>query len=229
MAKTKKVYTNALLGPFTFAHVHLSSPDTEGTYADNKYKVDGIGDPDGKAMAKAQSVLKEAIKACGLTPKGLNLPIKKETSKDKDTGKKSETGKLFIRSKSKQAPAIVDIKGNPIPAKALKGMKIGAGSEGLIEGYFTDYETTERVKDKETGEVEVVTIKGMSFTLTGIQLLKYVKGGGRGSNFGAYEGEGYEGGFTYEGGDDDEDGGLDLASDDGDEQDADDDEGGLDI
>jgi hypothetical protein len=227
MAKAKKACTDAILGPFVFSFCHLSSPDTEGTFADNKYKVDGVGDPEGKAMAAAKAKLEEAIAACGLKAKGLNLPIKKQTSKNQDTGKKEETGKLFLRAKATRAPVIVDANGQPIPAKALRKMNIGSGSEGLIEGYFTDYETTERVKDKDTGEVEVVTIKGISFTLKGIQLIKYVKGGGEAGNFGAYEG----GGFSYEADDEDDDdtedkntsGGLDLSSDD------DGDEGGLDI
>lgn len=226
MAKAKKVYTNAILGPFVFAHVHLSSPDTQGQYADNKYKVDGVGDPGSDVMKAAEAKILEAIKACGLKPKGLNTPLKKQTEKDA-SGKKVDTGKLFIRAKSNRAPVIVDASGNPIPAKALKKLKIGAGSEGLIEGYFTDYETTERVKNAATGEVEVETIKGISFTLTGIQLLKYVKAQSQGG-FGAYNG----GGFVYDGDDDDDEdegdnssGGLDI----GDDSDDDDDEGGLDI
>lgn len=227
-AKTKKIYTDAILGPFVFSHVHLSSPDTEGQFADNKFKVDGVADPKTKAIAETEAVLKDVLKKVGLPAKGTNLPLKKQT--EKVDGKKVETGKLFLRAKSNRAPVIVDASGKPIPANALKKMKIGAGSEGRIEGYFTDYETTERVRNAD-GEVEVITIKGVSFTLTGIQLLKLVQGGGGASRFGAYEG--YEGGFTYEGGDDaDGDDGLDLASDDGDDRGdnaADGDEGGLDI
>lgn len=224
MAQAKKVYTNALLGPFTFGHVHLSSPDTQGTYADSKYKVDGIDKPGSKAMKAAEAKVLEAIKACGLQPKGINLPIKKETEKNAE-GKKVETGNLFIRAKSKKAPLIVDIKGQPIPDKVLRNMKIGAGSVGLIEGYLTDYETTDRVRNAD-GEIETTTVKGISFTLTGIQLLKYVKSTG-GSSFGAYEG--YEGeGFVYDGVEDEDSntsGGLDI----GDDDDGDNDEGGLDI
>ncbi|MFC6622023.1 ssDNA-binding protein [Novosphingobium panipatense] len=224
-AKPKKTYVDAILGPFVFSHVHLSSPDTEGQFADNKYKVDGVADPKSKAIAEVEATLKDVLKKVGLPAKGTNLPLKKQM--EKVDGKKQETGKLFLRAKSNRAPLIVDASGKPIPKEALKKMKIGAGSEGRIEGYFTDYETTERVRNAD-GEVEVITIKGVSFTLTGIQLLKLVNGGG-GSRFGAYEG--YEGGFTYSGDDGDEDA-LDLSADDGDDRDAGDadgDEGGLDI
>lgn len=224
-AKSKKTYVDAILGPFVFSHVHLSSPDTEGQYADNKFKVDGVGDPKSKAIAEAEAVIKDVLKKVGLPAKGTNIPLKRQTEKN-DAGKKVETGKLFLRAKSNRSPVIVDAKGEPIPAKALKKMKIGAGSEGLIDGYFTDYETTEKVRN-EDGELETVTVKGVSFTLKGIQLIKYVKGGG-GSRFGSYEGGE---GFTYEGGDDDDEDGLDYGSDDdGDRSGADEgDEGGLDI
>lgn len=219
MAKQPRKY--ATLGPFVFAHPHITSPDTEGKFADGKYKVDGVADPKSKPMADAQAVLTDAVKEFGLPKKGIQLPIKKEIDKDA-AGKKVETGKFVLRTKSKFAPAVVDAAGNPIPEKSLKNMKIGAGSEGRLEGYFAPYTSSEKVRNAD-GDLEVVETQGVNFTLTGVQLLKLVKGSTGGSSFGAYEG----GGFTYEAGDDDEDsntsGGLDIGADD------DDDEGGLDI
>lgn len=221
MAKKPRIY--ATLGPFTFAFPHITSPDTEGQYADNKYKVDAVGDPKSKGMVKAQETVAEALKTFGLPKKGTGIPLKKETEKNKDTGKKVETGNLVLKAKSSYAPALVDASGKPIPAKALKTLKVGPGSEGLIEGYFQEYATTEKVRNAD-GEIETVETKGINFTLTGVQLIKVVKGAGGGSSFGAYEGGS---GYTYEGDDDDGDeGGLDIGSD-GDEPDGD--EGGLDI
>jgi hypothetical protein len=220
MAKKPRIY--ATIGPFVFAYPHITSPDTEGKYADNKYKVDAVGDPKSKGMVKVQEILADALKQFALPKKGTNLPLKKETEKGED-GKKAETGKLLLKAKSQYAPTVVDAAGNPIPAKALAKMKIGAGSEGLIEGFFASYTTTEKVRNAE-GEVETIETQGINFTLTGVQLVKLVKGGQNGSSFGAYEG----GGFSYEGADDDGDdntsGGLELGDDDDD-----DDEGGLDI
>jgi len=221
MAKKPRIY--GTFGPFVFAYPHITSPDTEGTYADGKYKVDAIGDPASDGMVKAQAMCAEALKTFGLPKKGTNLPIKRETTKN-EAGKKEETGKLFLRSKSQYAPAVVDAQGNPIDAKLLKKMKIGAGSEGLIEGYFSPYETTERVKDKETGEVETVTTVGISFTLTGVQLIKLVKGGTGGSSFGAYSGGGFSAADMVGDDDDDDDGAAGDAG--GDDVD---DDGGLDI
>lgn len=219
MAKKPRIY--ATMGPFVFAFPHITSPDTEGKFADNKYKVDAVGEPKSKGMTKAQEAVADALKQFGLPKKGTNIPIKRETEKGED-GKKTETGKLVLKAKSQYAPAIVDAKGQPIPAKVLKNLKIGAGSEGLIEGYFQEYETSEKVRNAD-GELETVTVRGINFTLTGVQLIKVVKGGGGGSSFGAYEG----GGFTCEdAGDEDGDEGLDIGSD-GDEPDGD--EGGLDI
>lgn len=218
MAKKPRIY--GTFGPFVFAYPHITSPDSEGTYADNKYKVDAIGDPNSPGMVKAQEACAEALKAFGLPKKGTLLPIKKEQTKN-DAGKKEDTGKFLLRSKSQYAPVVVDAQGNPIPEKILKKLKIGAGSEGLIEGYFSPYETTEKVRNAD-GEMETVTVTGISFTLTGVQLIKLVKGGTGGASFGAYQG----GGFTA----------SDLAGDD-DDDDADgnaggddvDDDGGLDI
>lgn len=222
MAKKPRIY--ATLGPFVFAYPHITSPDTEGKFADNKYKVDAVGDPKSKGMTAAQDIVASALKEFGLPKKGTNIPIKRETEKN-DAGKKVETGKLVLKAKSQYAPTIVDIKGNPIPEKALRNLKIGAGSEGLIEGFFAPYTTTDRIRNAD-GEIETVETQGINFTLTGVQVLKVVKGGSGGTSFGAYEG--YEGdGFVYDGDDADEDdntsGGLDIGSDD------EDDEGGLDI
>lgn len=211
-------------GPFTFAYPHLTSPDSEGTYADNKYKVDGVGAPDSKAMKAVKSAIQDAAKQLGIKiVKGeTNLPILNEKGQKDDKGNREDTGNLVLRAKSKFAPSIVDANGTPVPAKKLAKLKIGAGSEGLIQGYFGSY--TMKVKEKVNGKVVMSEIEGISFTLTGIQLLS-VSAGNSGASFGAYEG----GGFSI---DDDDDGeGLDDEADDqADADDADEgDDGELDI
>lgn len=217
----KKPRIQATVGPFVFAYPHLTSPDSEGQYADNKYKVDGICEPASPAAKNAEAVIKDTLKQFGLPAKGVQLPLKKETAKN-DKGKREPTGKLMFRTNSQYAPAICDASGTPIPEKALKKLKIGAGSEGLLQGFFTDYTRTEKIRNAD-GEVEEVETTGLKFTLTGVQLIKLVKGGGQGASFGAYDG----GGFTY-GDDEDEDDDLSLDTDQSDEEDTDD-NGGLDI
>src|SRR3546814_20556348 len=70
----KKPRIQATVGPFTFAYPHLTAPDSEGTYADNKYKVDGVVDPTspaGKAVqaevskrSEESRVGKECVRTC---------------------------------------------------------------------------------------------------------------------------------------------------------------------
>ena len=211
------------MGPFVFSFPYITAPDTEGKFADGKYKVDAVGAPGSPGIAAAEDHIKKALKEFGLPTKGTGLPLKKEIDKGQD-GKKVETGKLILRAKSKFAPAVVDANAQPIPDKALAKMKISGGSEGFIEGYFAPYESTEKVRNAD-GELETVTVRGVNFTLTGVQLTKLVKAGVGGSSFAAQG----SGGFSYQGtasDEDDGDSGLDYGS--SDEPDEGD-EGGLDI
>src|SRR3546814_13012252 len=121
----KKPRIQATVGPFTFAYPHLTAPDSEGTYADNKYKVDGVVDPTSPAGKAVQAEVSKALKALGLG-KDAQLPLKKQTEKD-EKGKKVPTGKLVFRTKSQYAPVIADVTGKPIPEKQLKSLTIGAG------------------------------------------------------------------------------------------------------
>lgn len=217
MAKPPRKY--ATFGPFVFSHVYLTAPDEGGQYSDGRYKVDAVADPASDTWKQVQSTILEALKEFGLPDKGTQKPVKKEVSKDQGTGQKAETGKLVLRAKSKFAPAIVDAAGNPIPAAALAKLRISAGSEGLIQGYFTPYQSKEKVRNSEGG-VDVTDVTGITFTLTGAQITKLVKAGG--SGFSAFAG----GGFTYEGAAADE---LEIDTSDEDFEDAHSDQGGLDI
>lgn len=223
MASQKRIA--GTFGPFTFAYPHLTSPDSEGKYADDKYKVDGVGDPNTPEMKAVKAAIADAAKQLGIKiVKGeTNLPLLAEKGPKGDDGKKAPTGNVVLRGKSKFAPAIVDASGKPIPAKTLKRLKIGAGSEGLIQGYFGGYTMT--VKERVDGVLETREVEGISFTLTGVQLLS-VSAGNSGATFGAYEG----GGFSV----DDIDGeGLDDGDDDlepsADDEPQDGDDGALDI
>src|SRR3546814_1635590 len=54
----KKPRIQATVGPFTFAYPHLTAPDSEGTYADNKYKVDGVVDRSEEHTSELQSLMR---------------------------------------------------------------------------------------------------------------------------------------------------------------------------
>lgn len=186
MAKSPTI--KGTFGPFTFAYPHLTAPDTEGKFADNKYKVDGIGDPASAPMKALKAALTAACKELGV-PKGANLPLKAEMGPKDDKGVKKPTGQHMFRTKSKFAPAIVDASGKPIKASVLAKLKIGAGSTGILQGYFQAYVL--QVREKVDGVVQTVEEPGVSFTLTGVQLISVVAGQGGGADFGAYEGGGY--------------------------------------
>jgi hypothetical protein len=213
MATQKRI--PGTFGPFTFAHPHLTSPDSEGKFADDKYKVDGVGDPGGPAIKAVKAALQAAAKELGVKiVKGeTNLPLVAEKAKD-DSGKKVPTGQQLLRGKSKFAPAIVDASGKPIPDKKLAKLKIGAGSTGLIQGYFGSYSMT--VKERVDGEMTTTEVEGISFTLTGIQLLS-VSAGNSGASFGAYEGGGYSADDDGDDGDDMDEAPETAADDDGDD------------
>src|SRR3546814_3534410 len=100
----KKPRIPATVGPFTFAYPHLTAPDSEGTYADNKYKVDGVVDPTSPAGKAVQAEVSKALKALGLG-KDAQLPLKKQTEKD-EKGKKVTTGKLVYRTKSERKSVV---------------------------------------------------------------------------------------------------------------------------
>lgn len=209
----KKPRIKATLGPFVLAYPYLTTPDTEGKYADNKYKTDAVEDAAyPKAIVQAKAALTDAAKQLGVNLKDVgpdNLPVKKEMEKDPNGGKKKvPTGKLLVRSKSQFAPAIVDAKGEPVAEKVLKNLKIGPGTIARLQGYFQDYEIK--------GE------PGISFTLTGVQIIKLVQGGTGSADFDAYEDE--DGGWSP----DEAEGGWEPSDDSSDDQDSGD-EGGLDI
>src|SRR3546814_18312442 len=94
----KKPRIQATVGPFTFAYPHLTAPDSEGTYADNKYKVDGVVDPTSPAGKAVQAEVSKALKALGLG-KDDQLPLKKKTEKDeKDRSEERRVGKECVRT-----------------------------------------------------------------------------------------------------------------------------------
>ena len=217
----KKLRVPGTFGPFTFAYPHLTSPDSVGTFADDKYKVDGVADANSPEIKALKAAVIAAAKKIGITIEKdvTNLPISDETAKN-DAGKKVPTGKRLLRAKSKFAPAIVDANGTPIPDKKLAKLKIGAGSTGLIQGYFGGYSMT--AKERVNGKMTEIEVEGISFTLTGIQLLS-VSAGNSGATFGAYAGGGYTPDADDDGPDMD-DGPEERGSDPEDE-----DDGGLDI
>lgn len=110
MAVHKSVYINSVVTPKgRFSFPHLAKPDTEGQYADSRYKVT-ILIPKDADITK----IKQAVMACAkaawpgkkLKPSDLMLPLRDGDEKDNLDG---YPGHWFITAKSKRPVTCVDI------------------------------------------------------------------------------------------------------------------------
>lgn len=203
----KRPTIDATFGPFTLSFPNLIEPDDKY----DVYTADGVDDPNSAAMKEAKRILAAAAKQFDLDPAEIKLPLKKEMTKDPNAPagakkpKKIATGKLILKNKSKRPPTLFDARGVEIDPKTINP---GGGTVARIQGFLAPYDMS--------GE------EGISFTLTGVQIIKLVEKGRRAS-FGAFEGGGFGADAPDEAGDD-------LAiGDDGDDDNATDDAGGLDI
>lgn len=114
-----------LTTPFGVArYPHISSPDTKGKYADNKFKtklVFPISDPAALAMVEE---IKAAAASLGKGPKEY-IPVTVD----------EEAGEIVLVTKTQYAPAIFDGRGN-----AAKGVQIGGGSVLRVLGNIVPYD-----------------------------------------------------------------------------------------
>jgi hypothetical protein len=139
----------------------ISSPDTQGKYADNKFKTDvDFGDHTDALIKKFE----EAATAWGVP---VNLPVVDQKDKDK-----KPTGKKLVRFKSKYRPAVFDAKKNELP----KDTVIGAGTELRIDATLFPYTEGKG---------------GVSLRLGPIQVASLVEGGDGSANFDEMEGYEY--------------------------------------
>jgi hypothetical protein len=126
--------------------------------------------------------------------------------------KKVATGKLLLKSKTKRIPALADASGKPINNGAVD---VGGGTRAYLQGYIAPYDFNGS--------------EGISFTLTGVQIVKLVEKNG-GATFKARDAEGD--GYSYDGAgakpSEEDDDSLNIGDDDADEG-AGDDGGVLDI
>lgn len=221
MAKVPTI--DATFGPFILSFPNITEPDEKYSV----YTANGVDDPNSAAMKQAKDILAKARKSFGLDADA-KLPLSKEMAKDPNAtataGKKAKkiaTGKLILKSKSKRPPAVFDSQGREINPK---GLDIRGGTKARIQGFLKPYEMIEKIKNAD-GEIEEVTLIGISFTLTGVQIIRLAQGGGS-KGFEAYDADDGEG-WTMSaedaaglniGDDADDDAGVDA-----------DDDGGLDI
>lgn len=105
---------------------HISSPDTKGKYADDKFKVKlvlPLGSPEAQGFI---SKIKEAATALhGAKGTKLYMPFVED----------EDTNEAVFTLKTKFAPAIFDGRGNP-----AKGVNIGGGSVIRLMGNIVPYD-----------------------------------------------------------------------------------------
>jgi hypothetical protein len=113
--------------PFGVArYPHISSPDSKGKYADDKFKVKlvlPLGDP--AAQSFIQSIKDAATALHGAKGLKLYMPFVED----------EEANEAVFILKTKFAPAIFDGKGKP-----AKGVQVGAGSVIRLMGNIVPYD-----------------------------------------------------------------------------------------
>lgn len=185
----KRPTIDATFGPFPLSFPNVTEPDDKY----DVYTANGVDDPNSAAMKAAKAILADAMKTFKLDSDA-KLPLVKEMTKDPNAPatakkpKKVATGKLVLKSKSKRPPAVFDSQGREINPK---GLEIKGGTLARVQGFLSPYEMTEKVKDSD-GNIEEVTVSGISFTLTGVQIIRLAKGFGS-KGFDAYDGDDGEG------------------------------------
>jgi len=184
------------LTPFFKArYPKITKPDTDGKFADGKFKTDGFLDDAEYEVVEA--TLKEAAKKLWPDQDEVSLPMKEfftYADKEKKTGKKVE-GRGFVL-KSKYKPACFDAKKKKLP----EGVTIGGGSvirvaaaifpwDKTTEAFEVDPKTKKKTKTQ-------VTEYGLGLRLGDVQVRTLVAGGSQGTGD-AFEED--EGGFEYGG------------------------------
>lgn len=183
---------------FAARYPKISKPDTEGKFADGKFKTDGIP-LDDEGYEYAEQKIKEAAEQLwpDLDIDEVQLPLK-EFFANKEAREKGESEGRGFSLKSQYRPAVFDAKKKKLP----EGVSIGGGSIIRVASAIYPWTSTEKVKvkDPKTGKMVVETQEshGVSLRLGDVQVKELVQfqGSGDGSAF-----DEVEDGFEYEGGD----------------------------
>lgn len=172
--KLPKVRTSAGIAAYSYIH----APDTGKKFSDNKYKIDVVVDNDDPCILMIRERCDEAaVIEWGKKPKRLDYPLKdgdaiadaakKKYPNEPDYHKEEFRGKTLIRMKSKFQPSVIDAKRKELP----KGVEIRAGDLVKASALCWPYENEEKVKNAD-GEIEKVTVFGISLQFRGVQLLE---------------------------------------------------------
>jgi hypothetical protein len=150
--KASKITFVSPLG--TFQYPKLTHPDTEGQYADGKFKTKLVVPPTAKGLQEFIAHLLASAKSL--------LPDSEE--EELNLGYKvDDEGNYVFQFKSKFQPAIIDPSNKPVSIKKLgPDFRIGGGSKGRVAGVLFPYEN----KDGD----------GISLQMNQVQLTSVVAG-----------------------------------------------------
>lgn len=172
-----------ITGECRLSFPYLKAPDTEGQYADNKYKGDFIfgpnGDPNLKPLVDACKTLAKEFFG---TTEGIKFPWK--------TGEKNEAKgyggytaeDYFFTAKTNQKPRLKDVNRNDIEADVFYGGCV-------VRANVTPacYEQTKEMIIVEDGveRTKNVVVKGVTLYLNAVQFIRDGEsfGGGGGDDF----------------------------------------------
>lgn len=150
----------------TLAYSYIHTPDTEGQYADGKFKATLVFDGDAPIDTIREKAIDAAVaKNPKLKRDKVNVLIKDGDDIEDKEGNPKYPGKFVLTAKSKYAPQVVDSARKALP----DSVKLGAGDvvKAIIEAVPSD-----------------VPIKGsVAFRLMGIQLITKNSSGGNGHDY----------------------------------------------
>lgn len=165
------------------AYAHIAKPDTEGQYADNKYKVTlklKKGDKEVEAFVKSLNDFAAAAtdkqKAAWNKKKLEAFDVVKDGDDKDDAEEKGWAGYWLITAKTKKAPLVVDAKKNKTSVPVFSG--------DVIRAKIAVCPFEKPVQGK----------AGLSVYLNAVQIIEKNSGGPAGTADGFEEEDGFEGG-----------------------------------
>jgi hypothetical protein len=182
--------------PFgTARFAKISKADTEGKYADGKFKT--YVEFEDEDLETVRAALKAAAVEFHGTSDNIQLPIKGVKNKEK-----TAIAFVGVEMKSKFRPACFDSKKKKLP----NGATVGSGSIIRVASAFFPWEKEEKViiKGEDGSRVETKEmVYGVSMRLGDVQVRKLAAGGSNGTGAAFDE---VEDGFEYDGEDSDKGG-----------------------
>lgn len=182
---------------FTARYPKISKPDTEGQYADGKFKTDGVPLEDSDLEAFETKLLEAAKQFWpDVAEDEISLPVK-DFYKNKEAKEAGEVEARGFTLKSKYRPACFDAKKKKLP----EGVAIGGGSVIRVASSIFPWSKTSKMKVKDAKgkvSVEETTEYGVGLRLGDVQVRELMQGGGSGDGSAFDE---VEDGFEYEGAD----------------------------